>query len=191
METNNNNLFANFEKKTKKNTQPTIISKIVAVLSVLFVISFVFAMGIIPVPFGIGFSTPPVTLESGDVPCLAENETKPVAFKEIEVNVLNSTTQTGLAAKTSENLKSKGIVVKLVGNTENRFEGTVNIRTNRNNIVKAYTLANLFSGAKITYHENLKDMELILGESFSGLLEEKQITEIMKKTFSEPEKMCS
>lgn len=48
-------------------------------------------------------------------------------------------------------------------------------------IVKAYTLANLFSDAKVTYHENLKDMEVILGESFSGILEDKQIEELLKK----------
>ena len=168
-----------FESKNRINA--SLISKFVAVMSVVFSIALVFASGLIPIPFGFGFSKPPVTLESGDVPCLPVENMKPVDLKEIKVNILNSTNTVGLAGNVAKELKKHNVNVALVGNTERAIETEVNIRTNSKNIVKAYTLARMFQGAKITYSPSLNNIEVILGESFSGLLKESQIKRILKQ----------
>ncbi len=171
-----------YEANRNKAYKVTLISRIAVVLSIIFGVSLIFASGIIPIPFGIGFSKAPVVLENGDIPCLPEENMKFVDLKKIKVSVLNSTNKVGLAGATAKALKNAGVNVLLVGNTERKIDSEVNIKTNAKDVVKAYTLARLFQSAKITYSSNLKNIEVILGESFSNILDESQV----KRTLQTP-----
>lgn len=165
-----------------------LIGKIIVTMIIIFPFAILFALGIIPIPFGIGFAKAPVSITTGDYPCLSEENIKPVKYKNIKVSVLNSTDKAGLASKVADQLKKRNINVAFVGNTSTKFETSVQIFTNKKDIDKAYSVALNFSDYKIIYKENIENIEVILGEQFTNILPDTQFLQLLKKPLKNVEK---
>ncbi|PFG34363.1 LytR cell envelope-related transcriptional attenuator [Sanguibacter antarcticus] len=130
----------------------------------------------IDLPFDRGFSAKEV---KQDVvlaqPCIPEG-TLPVPYDTIPVNVLNATSQGGLAASASSSLADRGFTVASTGNTEVVVEG-IRISFGLSGLASAYTVAAHFEDADL-YYDAREDasVDVLLGSSFETVKAPEAVT---------------
>ena len=92
------------ERQQRQNTTFSIIG--VAMIAAAVLAALVFT-GLLPIPFGNGFSEKIKYAEVGDVPCPIQSA-KPVPPSQVSVTVINTTQHAGLASKASDMLATAG-----------------------------------------------------------------------------------
>ncbi|WP_369206291.1 LytR C-terminal domain-containing protein [Streptomyces sp. PU-14G] len=102
---------------------------------------------------------------------------------DVTVNVLNATSRTGLAGDTADELEKRGFTVGKVANAPaglaKKVKGTGVLigAPGAENTARLKTLATQLKGEEIRYDERDGDeLDLVLGEKFSKLTEEKAAT---------------
>ena len=111
------------ERQQRQNTTFSIIG--VAMIAAAVLAALVFT-GLLPIPFGNGFSEKIKYAEVGDVPCPTQSA-KPVPPSQISVTVINTTQHAGLASKASDMLATAGFQMQEPDNAEVEYTGKVRI----------------------------------------------------------------
>jgi len=111
------------ERQQRQNTTFSIIG--VAMIAAAVLAALVFT-GLLPIPFGNGFSEKIKYAEVGDVPCPIQSA-KPVPPSQVSVTVINTTQHAGLASKASDMLATAGFQMQEPGNAEVEYTGKVRI----------------------------------------------------------------
>jgi hypothetical protein len=119
--------------------------------------------------FDRGFSVQP-TAAAARVPCPPAG-TLPVAADKVTVNVLNASSQVGLASQTAQSLGERGFAIATTGNSQTAVTGVAKIVFGAGGIAQAYTLAAHVKGATLSFDRARSDatVDLLLGSSFISL----------------------
>lgn len=104
------------------------------------------------------------------VPCPPQ-DALPVEFTSVSANVFNATDRSGLAGEVGTSLQSAGILVGVIANYGESYEGTALIRTGKTGVTSAYTAAYLLPGATIELDNTRADatIDIILGSEFGDV----------------------
>lgn len=108
--------------------------------------------GVIGLPFGNEFSHKVTYARAGDIPCPTQ-DAKPSDPGDVQVQVLNGTTRSGIAGDATRILESIGYKVSPPENAQHEYPGAVEISTGPAGVDDAWTLARLFSKARVTLTE--------------------------------------
>lgn len=128
--------------------------------------------GLVPKPFSDDFTDLRAQEEAQRFTPCPNSGALPVAYPEITTNVYNGTDRSGLASDTGTQLASVGVNLGAQANyAGGTYTGTVEIITGTQGVPAAYTLANLFDGAVITYDATRSDqvLDLVLGEKYEAM----------------------
>lgn len=119
------------------------------------------------------FSTPPpeASDEPAPPPCPPEG-TLPVAYAQIQVQVLNGAGQQGLAGTVATDLTNRGFGVSGAGNYPASYAGVAQISFGQSGLASAYTLAAHVDGAVLVLDQRADaGVDIVLGQSFTTLLD--------------------
>ena len=151
------------ERQLKQNSIFSIVFSVMAGVSVL---SLLVLTGILPIPFLNGFSAKVEYASAGDIPCPSE-ETQPLAASGIKVQVLNTTSRSGVARDASDMLKTVGFQVADPSNSSPEYAGSAQIQAGP----QAYTVARFFPSSRVTLTDNTEPgVTVLLGSLYNGAL---------------------
>jgi len=134
--------------------------------------------GAISSPFSRDFSTPKADPKNAvaPAPCPPEGSL-PVAYKDIQAKVLNSTKRGGLATTTAAALAGRGFTIVGTGNSPAAVAGSVRIGFGASGVGAAYTIAAQFDHPALALDARTDaGVDVIVGDSFETLLEPTAIT---------------
>lgn len=124
------------------------------------------------------FSKTEKTAGLGDIACPTEGAT-PLPADTIHVQVLNATSQSGLASSVTTMLAEQGFVMQDPANAASELTGTVEIDVSPKNIDAAYTVARFFPDARVVLSEGTDEVvQVVLGTFFDSLLPKDDIEKI-------------
>ena len=124
-------------------------------------------------PFDRPFTTrAPSTAAAAVPPPCPPDGTLPVAYGQVQVQVLNATDRAGLAADTAAALTARGFAIVGTGNSPSPVLGVARISFGAAGVPAAYTLAAHLPGVSLVL-DNRQDatVDLAVGSDFIGLLD--------------------
>lgn len=149
--------------------QNQVVTYIVCVMAGLVVLSLLILTGILKIPFLNSFSAKQKFAEAGDMPCPAA--TAPVAAGTVKVQVLNTTSRSGIARDATDMLSNVGFQVADPGNSAPEYAGTVDIQAGASSVDAAYTVARFFPNARVTLTASTEPtVTVLLGANYDGAL---------------------
>ena len=155
------------ERQLKQNSIFSIVFSVMAGVSVL---SLLVLTGILPIPFLNGFSAKVEYASAGDIPCPSE-ETQPLAASGIKVQVLNTTSRSGVARDASDMLKTVGFQVADPSNSSPEYAASAQIQAGPQSVDQAYTVARFFPSSRVTLTDNTEPgVTVLLGSLYNGAL---------------------
>lgn len=164
--------------ENRQRKQNLTFSITASVMAVLVILSLLVLTGIVKMPFSDKFSEAVHYADTGDVPCPSTGAT-PVPADEITVQVLNATSQQGLATTVTTMLTSVGYTALDPGNADSEYAGSVEIDAGPRGVDAAYTVARLFPESRIILTESTDStVTVIVGTFYDGV----QSDEDAKKT---------
>jgi LytR cell envelope-related transcriptional attenuator len=161
----------------KRERQAVIFGGLIAGLAVSAFLAAAIYSGTITPPFARGFSSdaPKVAIDS-PVPC-PPKDTKPLAYKDVQVNVLNATKTSGLAGATATNLTARGFTVLGTGNYPTAVPDSARIMFGANGLVAAYTVAAQFDKPSLVLDARTDaTVDIAVGDLFTSLLAPDKVT---------------
>lgn len=168
--------------QNRQRRQNTVFSVIISIMAVLVIVAFLLGVGLLPFPFGNDFSHAVKYADAGDIPCPAASAT-PVPAKRTHVQVLNATSQAGLATAVAQMFKKVGYSVGAVGNYDAQFWGSVQIEAGPKAVDAAYTVARYFTDPRIRLTDSTDaTVTVVLGEGFGQVPTSEQARAIEKDT---------
>lgn len=166
-------------RRRRHERQAVVFGALIAALALAGLGATAIYTGAVDAPFlAREFTSPPaeVVPEIPDPPCPTD-EMLPVAYEDVEVRVLNSTTTVGLASQTAQALVNRGFTVAGTGNYPAELPIQARISFGPEGLAAAYTLAaHLPSVSMILDTREDATVDLILGEAWSGLLPAGEVT---------------
>lgn len=158
-------------RRRLQQRQTVIFGTLALIMAVLMLLASAWWTGVMPFPFGKGFSEKEV-IAKDVVPCVVEG-TPSVPHSDISVRVYNSTNRPGLANSVAGQLAEQGLVIVEEANWKGEKPlSPVVIYTPSSAIPEAYTTAQLFPNVKV-FHDptssNTQVLDIVLGENFEGL----------------------
>jgi len=156
-------------RRAEQERQRVVFGVIFAVLAVTALAGAAVYTNTVQLPFlSRPFSTPK-TSPPPAVPCPPDGAL-PISTDQITVNVLNATTQGGLASSAADTLTSAGFVIGTTGNSTTKLE-TPQIVFGPSGIVQAYTLRAYAPHAVLQYDSARTGatVDLVLGSDDVGL----------------------
>lgn len=173
------------EKRRRRQT--AMFTKIVIVLSGLFLVGAVLASGLIPIPFLNDFSKKVQYAVVGDVPCPVG--TTPLKPENIKISVLNGTNIDKLASKAGDALKSLKFQVTKVSNADSTdYEDSALILTPAKQVDAAYTVGLAIPNSTVKISE-VNQITVIIGKKNDPIISNTDFKEILKRPLSSP-KSC-
>ena len=144
---------------------------ILTFLAAAFAVAALTLTGLIPPIFGNDFSKKVSYAGFGETPCPTEGATS-VGPEGTELQILNSSSMSGIAGKLAASLEEIGYTITLVDNATTPFRGNVQFDASPNSVDAAYTLARYFEEP---VRIKLKDLPagtitIIQGHGYQGLL---------------------
>ncbi|RYV51700.1 LytR C-terminal domain-containing protein [Pengzhenrongella frigida] len=160
-------------RRHRHERQAALFGVLITTLIVVALGAFAIFTDAIPAPFARGFTT--AAPEAGALteapPCPPEG-TLPVAYQDVQVNVLNATRRAGLATETANALTSRGFMVLTTGNSTTAPSGAAQINFGATGLGAAYTLAAQIEGATLVLDARVDaTVDLIVGAEFAALLD--------------------
>ena len=164
-------------KRHQRERQAVVFGSLIAGLGVLGLGAAAIYTDVLPAPFlDRPFSTPTAADDAYSrppAPCPPE-ETLPLAVSSITVNVLNSSTRTGIAGTTASELTTRGFVV---AGTDNAAGDDIplpsEIHFGEAGIAAAYTLVGQLADPVLVLDTREDEtVDLLLGSTFPGLVDE-------------------
>ncbi len=169
------------ERQQRQNTTFSIIG--VAMIAAAVLAALVFT-GLLPIPFGNGFSEKIKYAEVGDVPCPIQSA-KPVPPSQVSVTVINTTQHAGLASKASDMLATAGFQMQEPGNAEVEYTGKVRITAGASAVDAAYSVARFFPGARVRLSDATdSSVKVELGTFYDGAMSAEDVQRVLKSSDS-------
>jgi hypothetical protein len=110
------------------------------------------------------------------VPCPVE-DSLPLAYSAVTVNVFNASERPGLAGQTADALTTRGFVVGETSNYPASIDLPVEILFGQEGVAAAYTLASQFRDVTMILDARADtSVDLLLGVQFPGLLDPSEVT---------------
>lgn len=168
--------------QNRQRRQNTVFSVSISIIAVLVIVAFLLGVGLLPFPIGNDFSHKEHYAETGDIPCPAASAT-PVPAKSTHIQVLNASSQAGLATSVAQMFKKVGYSVGAVGNYNAQFWGSVQIEAGPKAVDAAYTVARYFTDPRIRLTSSTDStVTVVLGEGFGQVPTSEQARVIAKST---------
>lgn len=160
-------------RRHRHERQAALFGVLITTLIVVALGAFAIFTDAIPAPFARDFTT--AAPEAGQLtaapPCPPEG-TLPVAYQDVQVNVLNATRRAGLATETANALTARGFLVLTTGNSTTAPSGAAQINFGTTGLGAAYTLAAQIEGATLVFDQRVDaTVDLIVGAEFAVLLD--------------------
>jgi len=156
--------------------QTVIFGTLIAVMLVVGLAAGAMWVGILPSPISVAIESPEETSSTDAQPCPPDGATY-VPLEEISANVLNGTTEAGLAGRTTEALANRGVAVGRTANADSAFKGVARILAGPKGLPAAFTLAELFDGAEVEVDSREDEtVDVILGSEFESLRPKEEIS---------------
>lgn len=168
-------------RRREHERQAVVFGVLIAFLAVCGIFALAVYSGAISSPFNRPFTTVGVSEQKTyPVPCLPEvsgqpDGALPVAYPDIEVRLLNATTESGLAGAHETVLAERGFTIKSTDNVSLSLQES-EIRFGRNGIVQAYTLAAQFPTMRLVLDDRPGHLvDLLIGEDFDSPLDVEEV----------------
>jgi len=165
-------------RRHRRERQALLFGVLVAALALAGLGAVGIFTGAISSPFSRDFSTPKSDPKDAvsPAPCPPEGAL-PVAYKDIQAKVLNSTKRGGLATTTAAALAGRGFTIVGTGNSTAAVPGTVRIGFGASGVGAAYTIAAQFDHPALVLDARADaGIDVVVGDSFEALLETSAIT---------------
>jgi hypothetical protein len=160
-------------RRHKHERQAVVFGILIAALAVAGLGAVAVWTGGIEGPFSRPFTTKAATPVASAVPppCPPDG-TLPVAYGQVQVQVLNATDRAGLAADTAAALTARGFTILGTGNSPSPVVGVARISFGAAGVPAAYTLAAHMQGASLVL-DNRQDpsVDLAVGSDWVSLLD--------------------
>lgn len=131
-------------RRHKHERQAVVFGALIATLAVVALVSSAIYTGTLEAPFARGFSTEAPQISSdAPAPCPPDGAL-PVAYANVQLNVLNGTKTAGLAGTSSAELTTRGFTVLSTGNYAKPVPQTARIMFGATGLAAAYTVAAQF-----------------------------------------------
>lgn len=160
-------------RRHRHERQAALFGVLIAALAVVALFAFAIFTDAIPAPFARDFTTAKsdAVATTPTPPCPADG-TLPVAYQDIQVNVLNATRVGGLATDTAGALAGRGFAVLSTGNSPTAMNGVARIGFGPAGVGAAYTLAAQVDGATLVLDDRADaSVDFIVGAAFTALLD--------------------
>lgn len=160
-------------RRHKHERQAVVFGVLIAVLAVGGLGAVAVYTGGIEAPFSRPFTTRAATDGPAVVPppCPPDG-TLPVAYGEVQVQVLNATDRAGLAAETAGALTARGFAIRGTGNSPSPVGGVARISFGAAGVPAAYTLAAHVQGAVLVLDGRADaTVDLAVGPEWVSLLD--------------------
>lgn len=157
-------------RRRMRERQALIFGSLVAALGVVGLGAVAVYTSDATLPFDSGFSYAEKPKdEVFPTACLPEN-TLPVSYAKIKVNIYNTTERPGLATAVRNDLSKRGFEIKDVGNSDQRRVGNAIVYGHKG-LSRAYTLAAHFPDAALILDErDDRSVDVLVGDSFKALV---------------------
>lgn len=157
-------------RRRMRERQALIFGSLVATLGVVGLGAVAVYTSNATLPFDNGFSYAEKPKdEVFPTACLPEN-TLPVSYAKIKVNIYNTTERPGLATAVRNDLSKRGLEIKDVGNSDQRRVGNA-IVYGYKGLSRAYTLAAHFPDAALILDErDDRTVDVLIGDNFKALV---------------------
>ena len=165
-------------RRHRRERQAALLGVLLAALAVAAGGSLAVFTGAIGSPFDRGFRTagPDPRTTNPPEPCPPEG-TLPVAYQNIQVNVLNATQRAGLATDTASSLAGRGFMILSTGNSTEAAIEVARIGFGAPGIGAAYTLAAQLEGSDLVLDARTDaTVDLAVGAGYTALLDPTAIT---------------
>jgi hypothetical protein len=160
-------------RRHKHERQAVVFGVLIAALAVAGLSAVAIFTGGIEAPFSRPFTTrAPSAAPSVVPPPCPPDGTLPVAYAQVQVQVLNATDRSGLAADTAAALTARGFSVVGTGNSPSPVMGVARVSFGAAGVPAAYTLAAHVQGAVLVL-DNRQDatVDLAVGSEWVSLLD--------------------
>ncbi len=157
--------------------QTVIFGTLIAALLVIALTAGAMWAGVLPSPVSVPlYSGGGVPSPTAITPPCPPEDTPPVEYSEIGVNVFNGTETSGLAGRTAAQLRELGMQTGTEGNGD-EYGGVALLTTGPTGLAAAYTLASLFPSTQIALDDRSDDsVDLLLGVSYEALIPTDEVT---------------
>ncbi|BDZ42512.1 hypothetical protein GCM10025865_18110 [Paraoerskovia sediminicola] len=161
-------------RRHEHERQAVVFGVIIAGLAVVGVGALAVYTGAVDSPFDEPFYAPASDQSKLAVPCVPD-ETMPVPYADVHVNVLNASGDVGIARITGDLLTDRGFTVDSLGNADETLD-FIEIATNAEGLPAAYTLAAQFETPAVVLDDRAEPtVDVLVGSGFSGLVEEESV----------------
>lgn len=159
-------------RRRRRERQAVVFGSLVAGLAVVGLGAVASYTGAVELPFlEREFASPPpaAVADAAPAPCPAEGAL-PVAYSEVQVNVLNGADVPGLAGQTVEQLTARGFTTLTADNYPTTVGGTGQVLFGAQGVAAAYTLAaHLNEPILVLDLREDATVDLVLGTEFTAL----------------------
>lgn len=165
-------------RRHKRERQAVIFGGVLAGLAAIGLGAAAVWTGNMDAPFDRAFTTiePSPTAAINAPPCVPEN-TVPVPYGDINVNVYNATTRPGLAGDIADKLGQRGFEISSTDNFAIKLRGPGRIEFGAQGIAEAYTLAAHLPGIELSYDARTDDVvDIAIGAEFNELVPLEEVT---------------
>ncbi len=178
--------------RERQRRQNKIFALITVGMGIALAVSLIVLSGVIPLPFGDGFSAKVSYAVPGDIPCPTEGA-KPSEPANVHVQVLNGTNRAGIAGSATDILRSVGFQADDPQNAGQDYPGVVEISVGPRAVNDAWTVARLFPNSRVTLTAATDKRVLItLGSFYDRPIEVDEATRASHNTDPlEQPKKCS
>lgn len=168
--------------ENRQRKQNLTFSVTASVMSVLVIVSLLVILGVVVLPFGQTFSASVKVARAGDIPCPTAGAT-PADPASVTVQVLNATSQGGLAGTVTQMLKKQGFTMLEPANASSEVPTAVEIDAGPRAVDDAYTVARFFPDARITLTNSTDStVTVIVGTFYAGVLGDDEAAKVAKDT---------
>ncbi len=159
----------------RQRTQAMTFSITAVVLSLLTIVSLLVLMGVVKVPVGEEFSRGADYAKVGDTPC--PNPGAPVMDPaQVTVQVLNASSQQGIAGAASTMLQTAGFNTLEPGNANQNVISAVEIDAGPRGVDAAYSVARFFPESQVVLTDSTDTtVTVILGTFYHGSLTDEEV----------------
>lgn len=175
-------------RKRMQQRQTVIFGTIIAILLGAALFAGAVWAGIVPAPVNIQVKEPEAQEASMATQPCPPPDAHPVDFEDITVNVLNSTSTSGLGARTADAIREHGLNVESVDNASDLYLGSAKILVGVEYIDIAYTVGDLIPDSQIVVDARTESLvDIILGSGFTEVNSQDELSLDPKEPIPAPE----
>ncbi|ROS78929.1 LytR C-terminal domain-containing protein [Cellulomonas sp. PhB143] len=161
-------------RRHEHERQAVVFGLIIAVLAVIAVGALAVYTGAVDPPFDKQFFAKDDARSQVQQPCIPD-DTKPVPYEKVKVDVLNASGEIGVAKITGNMLTERGFTVVSLGNATQKLD-YIEISSNKKTLAAAYTVAAQFDSPVIALDDRKAGtVSVTVGSDFQGMIDDDDV----------------